>query len=707
MLGALLAGPLPVLADGPVAPEKPFKPKLPAWDDKHGTRVPALMLWDQYSTYRNNHIERYVITQPPAAGVRAYGEFEPAKHMLLEWIPGYYDDLFVQMILPTYQNTTVVLFHDGTQDKNGIISRLQNAGVPSSAINNPDRFVFVNAPVDSIWTRDCGPVPAVDASGKSLMIDFQYYWERVYDDGIPYYAGQSLGATVYRPSMKFEGGNFMANGKGLCMATEGAVWNNLPAEKKTTEKIFHDYLGCEKTVFLKPLAGEGTTHIDMYSKIMDETTVIVGEYDYGEDCANATILDENAALLENTTTVDGKPLRVLRIPMPDNSDGVWRTYTNSLLVNNVALVPVYANDRTHEARALAVYRTALPGWTIVPIDSDDIIPDGGAMHCITMTTPAAAFTPVGQPSNLCGNTYTCSASGCGSITAGGYCDGNAAIWCEGGVAQFYDCATPCSLVYGGYPCEQECGLSGGNADCTTKFSCQCPDECASGETGCDASATQSWKCQFDSADQCWRRSFLDCNGGVCSGGQCGGCIPDCAGKECGPDGCGGLCGQCLPDEVCEADQLCHQKPPVDGGTPDAGADTGYSDSGSDASDGSHPSDAGKADAGADGGPVTGDGGTDAGKADAGADGGPVTGDGGADAGKTDAGKKDAGPSDAGRPDAGSDASDRSDASSDSGADGGSATGGRDGGEPEEDSGEAEALADEAAAAGCSCATVAF
>jgi len=40
--------------------------------------------------------------------------------------------------------------------------------------------------------------------------------------------------------------------------------------------------------------------------------------------------------------------------------------------------------------------------------------------------------------------------------------------------------------------------------------------------------------------------------------QCqeGGCVPDCAGKECGQDGCGGLCGKCEPGMVCSADGQC-------------------------------------------------------------------------------------------------------------------------------------------------------
>ena len=32
---------------------------------------------------------------------------------------------------------------------------------------------------------------------------------------------------------------------------------------------------------------------------------------------------------------------------------------------------------------------------------------------------------------------------------------------------------------------------------------------------------------------------------------CPGCVTDCAGKECGPDGCGGFCGVCPADQTCQ------------------------------------------------------------------------------------------------------------------------------------------------------------
>ena len=39
-------------------------------------------------------------------------------------------------------------------------------------------------------------------------------------------------------------------------------------------------------------------------------------------------------------------------------------------------------------------------------------------------------------------------------------------------------------------------------------------------------------------------------------GQCGNCVPDCSGCECGDDGCGGSCGTCPNGETCNSNQLC-------------------------------------------------------------------------------------------------------------------------------------------------------
>jgi agmatine/peptidylarginine deiminase len=65
---------------------------------------------------------------------------------------------------------------------------------------------------------------------------------------------------------------------------------------------------------------------------------------------------------------------------------VIRTYTNSLIVNNVVLLPVYNIPEDDEA--IAIYESVLPGKEIYPLDARNIIPSGGAWHCVTMELPS-------------------------------------------------------------------------------------------------------------------------------------------------------------------------------------------------------------------------------------------------------------------------------------------------------------------------------
>ncbi len=67
----------------------------------------------------------------------------------------------------------------------------------------------------------------------------------------------------------------------------------------------------------------------------------------------------------------------------------------------------------------------------------------------------------------------------------------------------------------------------------------------------------------------------DCDGSVDEGDLCGPgnacvegeceCQPDCAGKECGWDGCEGTCGTCANGEVCQGTQCVPDCEPVNGG----------------------------------------------------------------------------------------------------------------------------------------------
>ncbi len=80
--------------------------------------------------------------------------------------------------------------------------------------------------------------------------------------------------------------------------------------------------------------------------------------------------------------------------MPDNYDGIWRTYTNVIYANDRVLVPTFAHaEPGKEAQALALYRRLLPGRRIVPIDASSIIENLGALRCVSLNVPWLGEAP--------------------------------------------------------------------------------------------------------------------------------------------------------------------------------------------------------------------------------------------------------------------------------------------------------------------------
>jgi agmatine/peptidylarginine deiminase len=158
------------------------------------------------------------------------------------------------------------------------------------------------------------------------------------------------------------------------MSSLGVQWFNDTMSRSAIEREFAK-MGCDKVTYFEPLVDEGTTHIDMFARVMSDTEALVSRYPSNhrqyrvcEDAAN-----KMAALGYKVTRVDAA-----------YGFDEYATYSNSVLANGVALIPQYG--RSTDARALAAYRAA--GYKAVGIDSTLIIKYSGATHCLSMQVPA-------------------------------------------------------------------------------------------------------------------------------------------------------------------------------------------------------------------------------------------------------------------------------------------------------------------------------
>lgn len=346
---------------------------LPAWqteDEVAGDKA------DRFDA-RGGYQEIYGITAAPQTRLRSIAEFERTDGVLIDW-DDYVSDFMLDLIREVALASPVFIMTDDLNQSRTVRGFLERNGVDTTLVTF---FEFRN---DAFWTRDFGPVPVAKSNREPAFVDHQYYPDRTRDDAVPTLMSRYFQVDVYRPNLATEGGNFMTNGDGLCVATEWLWQGNPGLTEREVDQIKRDYYGCDDLVVLERLEGEGTGHVDMFAKFISEDTVIVGDYVDGSESLNAAILDRNAQRLSNTRLADGTSLRVVRMPMPRATYPVYRSYTNSLIVNDTVIVPTYAADRRFESEALSIYRSQMPGYRVVAVPSDEVIELGGAVHCVTM-----------------------------------------------------------------------------------------------------------------------------------------------------------------------------------------------------------------------------------------------------------------------------------------------------------------------------------
>jgi len=183
------------------------------------------------------------------------------------------------------------------------------------------------------------------------------------------------------------GGNLMVDGFGTAMSSQLIVNENPSHTIAEIDTIMKRFLGIGQYVLFPTLPYDGIHHIDMHMKLLDEETILVGEYPAGT--SDGPQIEANLQwLLSNYNSVYGTPYRVIRIPMPKdgthypNTGGSYCTYTNGVFVNKTYIYPSYYTQ--YDTTAYRIMSESLPGYTLVPIDCyPSPIDASGAIHCIT------------------------------------------------------------------------------------------------------------------------------------------------------------------------------------------------------------------------------------------------------------------------------------------------------------------------------------
>lgn len=322
------------------------------------------------------------ITTPPTSAVRASAEWEEIDALIVVWIS--YTNIVRQIINYAQSETKVLVV---CSDSNQVIANLTANQVP---INNVD---FIQTGFNSIWCRDYGPWNVYTNNVDSLfLIDWIYNRPRAKDDTIPRAIATFTGLPLYETTtapydLIHTGGNFMCDGMGTGFSSRLVLNDNPTKSEQQVDSIMLQFMGIDRYIKMNALPFDQINHIDMHMKLLDEETLLVGEYPPG--ISDGPYIDSNITyVLNNFNSSFGTPYKIVRIPMPPdatnaypNTGGDYRTYTNAVFVNKTIIVPTY--DQQYDTTALRIWQEAMPGYQIRGIDCNQIIPSLGAIHCIT------------------------------------------------------------------------------------------------------------------------------------------------------------------------------------------------------------------------------------------------------------------------------------------------------------------------------------
>lgn len=339
---------------------------------------------------------------------RMPAEWEPQDAVWITWPadarlwPGLFKEIlpvFAELValLSRYQN---VLINGANLVHDDILRMLAKAGA------HLDRTTLYDHASNDVWCRDHGPIFVKNDSADRLAVtDWRFNgWGGKYspfdlDDRIPRKIARELRLPRFSFDITLEGGAIDVNGAGTLMTTEAVLLNpnrkNPPREQ--IEEALREAFWVDQIIWLEEgIAADDTDgHIDNLARFFKEDGIIVATEDNADDPNYRSLAKAQARLHGAKTATDGR-FDLVSLPMPHpvliGKERLSASYLNFLVVNSAVIVPQFGqNDRDH--RALEVLRECFPDRELVPFRCNELLLEGGAVHCLTQQQPAVGDPP--------------------------------------------------------------------------------------------------------------------------------------------------------------------------------------------------------------------------------------------------------------------------------------------------------------------------
>ena len=339
---------------------------------------------------------------PRNRGFHMPAEWEPHEAVWLSWphnqatFPHLADveNAYYAFILAMHASERIELFVPTAVIHRKVRARLRELGADLS------RIILHTSEYSDIWMRDYGRT-FVDnrVLGKTAVVRWNFnawgnkYEDQIQDGKIPYTMNRRLCLPMFEPGIVLEGGSIDVNGRGTVLTTRACLLHpnrNPSLSADEIEDKLREYLGVEKVIWLNDgVVGDDTDgHIDDIARFVGPSTVVCA-YETDISDANYTALHDNFEILRQSTDQEGKPLTVIKLPMPakvaDIDERYPASYTNFYIGNTVVVVPVF--DDPHDAEALRLIQEIFPDRNVTGIDARALVEGYGTFHCATQQQP--------------------------------------------------------------------------------------------------------------------------------------------------------------------------------------------------------------------------------------------------------------------------------------------------------------------------------
>lgn len=280
------------------------------------------------------------------------------------------------------------------------VKALLDTQLPSRATSH---IIYMACPTNDTWARDHAFITVL-ASKQPDLLDFRFNgWggkfeaaldnainRRLMDEGVV------MGQYMNMLDFELEGGSIESDGNGTLLTTSQCLLNpnrNATLNKAQITEKLQDVLGVERILWLDhgALAGDDTdAHVDTLARFCPDDTIVYVACDDKTD-THYDELKQMESQLRSFTTIEGKPYRLVSVPLPDpifDEDGerLPATYANFLIMNSAVLFPTYGQRDKDEA-ARTTLQGVFPKMDIVGIDCRALIRQHGSLHCATMQYP--------------------------------------------------------------------------------------------------------------------------------------------------------------------------------------------------------------------------------------------------------------------------------------------------------------------------------